>query len=233
MMILNPFFYCLTELVPLLSERSHLLQGIPMARKLEDSVSLQPFPVSPSDGPGHVIFRAKVLRTPLRTKEGWELNCSGKQVPTPSMLTAVLWQRRDPCRAGGGSWCGHRNERTATSQAVREAAVQNPKNQTKRKQANRKTLLWLQPGTQDSKQRRLESQYVLPWGNGFTWAKGGRNAYKMKSKDESHTAQAQTITNMIGSLHITFYSISLPLPPYFLSPHFSADSSYTRPALHK
>lgn len=55
----------------------------------------------------------------------------------------------------------------------------------------------------------------------------------MKSKDESHIPQAQTITDMIGSLHITFYNIPLPLPPYFLSPHLSADRSYARFALHK
>lgn len=37
-----------------------------------------------------------------------------------------------------GGWHGHRSERTAVSQAVWEAAVQKPKNQTKRKQVNKK-----------------------------------------------------------------------------------------------
>lgn len=70
----------------------------------------------------------------------------------------TLW----PCR---GVWPGLGSGRAAVSQALREAAVQNPGNQTKRKQANKKALLQLQLGTQDSKQRRLESQYILPLGN--------------------------------------------------------------------
>lgn len=70
----------------------------------------------------------------------------------------TLW----PCR---GVWPGLGSGRAAVSQALREAAVQNPGNQTKRKQANKKALLQLQLGTRDSKQRRLKSQYILPLGN--------------------------------------------------------------------
>lgn len=67
-----------------------------------------------------------------------------------------------PCR---GVWSGLGSGRATVSQALWEAAVQNPGNQTKRKQANKKALLQLQLGTQDSKQGRLESQYILPLGN--------------------------------------------------------------------
>lgn len=78
-----------------------------------------------------------------------------------------------------------------------------------------------------------KANIFYPGGTDFVWAKEGRNEYKIKSKDESHILQAQTATAIIGSLHITFYSIPHLLPPYFLSPHFSADSSHTRLALHK
>lgn len=90
-----------------------------------------PSPVSPSNAPGHAIFRGS-----LRTKEDEEFSCSGKQVPCPWQLfgrggtRAVLW----------GGWHGHRSERTAVSQAVWEAAVQKHKNQTKRKQVNKKNI---------------------------------------------------------------------------------------------
>lgn len=78
-----------------------------------------------------------------------------------------------------------------------------------------------------------KANIFYPGGINFACAKEERNEYKIKSKDESHILQAQTATAMIGSLHIIFYGIPVLLPPYFLSPHFSADSSNTRLVLHK
>lgn len=73
------------------------------------------------------------------------------------MLASVLQERRDPAEDPAMG-------KTMKGQQCVGGRSSDLKNQTKRKQASKKMLLWLQPGTQDSKQRRLESQYILPWG---------------------------------------------------------------------
>lgn len=87
------------------------------------------------------------------------------------MLASALQERGDPCR---GSCHGQENERAAMSLAAREAEVQISRIKLKKPQANKKPVLWLQPGTQDSKQRRLESQHILPWGNQLCLGQRGK-----------------------------------------------------------
>ena len=145
--------------------RSHLLPGIPAARKLEDSVSLQPFPCVTFRCPRPCNFQSHSAQEPTEEQGGQRAQLLWKTSPHAAHAGGCPSAEEGPVPRCRGAWCGHRNERTAISQAVWEAAVQNPKNQTKRIQANKKTLLRLQPGTQDSKQKRLESQYILPWGN--------------------------------------------------------------------
>ena len=133
--------------------------------------------VPPTDPPGHAIFRVVVLGSPLRTKEGWDLNHSGKPVPVLPMPVAVLQQGRDPCcTAGPGVGTGVKGQQILGQSGRQQSKI--PRIKSKENNQIKKHCFGFSQEPGAVNRGGWKANVFCPGGTGFAWAKEGRNTYK-------------------------------------------------------